>query len=144
MSNDATESYLSERICDGLKLAASSAKGLGVGGQKESDASLHASFLSGLRIAEQACRQIGHARGARGQGIAWIKMGTKLGNMLDASTKAAAQSAFLTVNQAPKTGRGKAWLLLGDMLENMAASAQKAVAARSDVPLMILGREQMN
>jgi hypothetical protein len=142
MSNDVGYGYAQERLASGLLIAADAAIGLGAGNRKEGDAALHARFINSLRIAEGAARIIAHDRGESGQGIAWVKLATRLHVMLDASTRGAAHSAFKTV--AEVKGRGPHWIRFGTMLRMIADDCAKAAQRRSSEALIVGGREYIN
>lgn len=144
MSNDSTYRYLEDRIVDGLKLASDCAFGMGRGDRTKTDAALHSQFIEGLRRAEGAARQIAHFRGMKGQGVAWIKFAGKIGNMLDASTKAAGQTIANVLEYRPGTPRGPLWVRLGEVLEQMAKDCHNAAQARSDKQLIVVGNEFQN
>lgn len=141
MSGNIDYKYLEERIADGLLVAADAAIGMGYGNRRESDVELHARFIQGLRVAENSARTIGHARGQDAQGIGWVRLGTRLGRMLDASTKAVGQSVANTITRDQRVGRGPLWVKLGEMLKIMAKECSDAAQARSDKALVLLKQE---
>ena len=144
MSDDVSYRYLQVQLFDGLKLSADAAIGLGHGNRNASDAILHARFLNGLRRAEGAARAIGHYRGLKGQGIPWIRLGSRLAIMIDASAKSASQSIANTISADPKMGRGALWIRMGKTMNAIADDCRKATARRSDKKLVIGGREYVN
>ena len=147
MSDDWTYSDLATRVADGLQCASDAAVGMGLGNRKESDAVLHSRFIANLRVAEGAAKAIAHYRGETAQGIAWARMGTKIGKMLDSSAGAAVQQTIANVHsmdyQAGR-GRGPLWVKMGEALKFLADDLTKAAHARSDVALSPLGREIRN
>ena len=146
MSNgsQATEPYIHERLIDGLTKASDRALGMGFGNRLQSDALLHADFIAGLRQAEGAARMIAHARGVTGQGIAWLRLTSRLGNMLDAATKSAALSVVNTRDNAGRAPRGVLWVKLGALLNELAEDARKATKRKSSDALVMLGQEFRN
>ena len=145
--DDFSYSQLRERIADGLLGAADAAIGLGYGNRRESDAVLHSRFIANLRTAEQSAKAIAHYRGLTAQGIAWARMATKLGMMLDKSAGAATQQTIANVmlqDHRNGRGRGPLWVKMGEMLRWLSDDITKAAHAPSDRALVIGNHEFVN
>lgn len=137
------EAYCYDRLTDGLKLAADCACGLGNGNRNTSEAVLHTKFIKGLRQAENAARMIAHSRGQNG-GIAWLRLATKLGAMLESSNKAAGLTALHSAVGFKQSPRGKLWVLLGEGLRVIASDCLHATQQRTDKALVLGGQEYLN
>jgi hypothetical protein len=144
MSSEANETYLYDRVVDGLRVASDSAVGMANGNRKQSDAVLHSKLIEGLRTAESAARMIGHYREMAGQGIAWVRLGTRLGAMVEAATSSVARTIADTVEHERNSGRGAHWAQLGLLLSLIADDCKLAVRQSSDKALIIGGQSWRN
>lgn len=138
-----SETYVYDRLVDGLKLAADSAVGLGHGNRNMSEVALHSKFIQGMRNAENAARMIAHSRGEKG-GYAWLKLASKLGNMLETSNKAAGQSVLNTAVGEKDKRRGVLWVMLGEGLKVIASDCLHATQQKTDKALVLGGMEYLN
>lgn len=137
------EAYCHDRLVDGLKLASDSAVGLGNGNRNTSEVVLHSKFIQGLRQAENAARMIAHSRGDRG-GYAWLKLASKLGTMLEASSKAVGLSALNSAVGFKNNPRGVLWVMLGEGLKVIASDCLHATQQKTDKALVLGGMEYVN
>jgi len=144
MSSEANETYLYDRVVDGLRVASDSAVGMAYGNRKQSDAVLHAKLIEGLRTAENAARMIGHYREMAGQGVAWVRLGSRLGAMVEAATSSVARTIADTVEYERNSGRGAHWAQLGVLLGMIADDCKRAVQQSGDKELIIGGKAWVN